>query len=432
VRVQRDTIGSKGGILGGGLLGGLLLVWPGTVAAHTAFQDVAPLSPPLPIEAEVDAVSEDSAAAADLAWSAHFGGVLAAGAFDAPSVEPEALVGAVWAGLGADLLFDNQVSVGVQASLTAFQDHPRTDPRGDALAGAAPGFRSVHKHLAEGGARADMGPRLNVEAAYVYARGPLGELRVGRDSGYAATVAAAPAFAPISLGPADAGLDLTGLGSVVTADQLSGTSTKVSARTARVLGLDLGVSYTPTLEAWAPGTTRRYGPAGVVGAIPDSIWEAGASLELQPPAWDVGIVGAATLSNAAGPTIAGVFEDVETVTANLGLRGRDWYLAAAGLRGDNGWSGPGDRDYQSISVQAGVALPDFNLGLEMAGSTDDLIATDLKTAMISMQKPFEGGHTLTLGLQHGERESGLPTARRTERAFGVFAEWTFDWRSGAN
>lgn len=412
MRVHRFTVGLIGG------LAGLVMCAGGAQA-----RDVMPI-----LQGVAD---PDVAAPPDLDWSFAVGGVLAAGAFDSTNTDPEPIVGAAWADINADLVFDNQVSIGLNLSLAASRNHPRVDPRGDSLEGVAPGFRSVHMDVAQGGPKADMGPRMTVERASIYLNTPFAIVRAGRDMGYAANVAAIPPNAPTSLAPADAGLDLTGLGSVLTRDFSAGASSKITITTQRTLGVDFGVSYTPEIEAAAPGATRRYGPPGALGAQPDSVLEAGASLDLRPPGWEIGIVGAVTISKADGPNVAGLFGDVETMTANFGLRGNDWYVGAAGLVGDNGWSGAGDRDYRSIALHAGVALDGVDLGVEIASGSDDLIDADLHTAMVSARYTLDDVNSLTVGLQSAERESGLAGARKTERAVGVFAEWVVDFRFGA-
>lgn len=380
-----------------------------------------------------------AATAQEFAWEQGGQLVGVGGAFNDDGVEAVALAARFEAFLNGSTLFDNQIEVGVAFGLVGERDHPRADPRGDAdgpfangcsplasgcLGAPVPTYRSIHAGFATGGLAAKRGGRTQLETAYVYVSGPLGEVSLGRQEGVAARFGLRPthgldgAFSAVSASNPE--LDLTGLGAPRLRDTLSGPSAKLTAATVRVLGLQAGVSYTPSLEAAGLDSAKRFAPAGTIGALPDSVWEAALSFSLRPPGAP-NLSAGLTHSRASAERPQADFGAVETSTASVAVSDEGWMIGAAALEGDNGWRGAGERRYRSYGVRGGATLGDWSLGLEIATSKDDLTQTKwtnaVGTASIS---PFEGV-TMTLGLQSVERRPEDGAALRPKRhTSGVF------------
>lgn len=370
-------------------------------------------------------------------WSFEAGGraTLAAGAFSADAAEPESALARAEAWLDGSILFDNQIELGFAIAAAAERDHPRADPRGDAVLGpqinplalpVSPPLRSIHAGLAQSGVPADRGPRAQLETAFIYASNPMGEISLGRQEGIAARFAARPDRIAETLSAADPRLDLTGLGGPRLVDRLSGPSAKLSLTTARVLGLQFGLSYTPDIEAEGLDAAKHRRPINTIGAEPEKVLEAGASFALRLPDWPA-IVAGLTWSRGEGwgpvsrGPANGQFGDVETVAANAQLGFEGWSLGVSALTGDNGWSGAGDRGYTAYAVHAGLDLHDWALGLEIATSSDDLIDLDQDALMLSAVTPITEKLNLMLGVQGARRQgAGLSSAN----ASGVVMEWT--------
>lgn len=363
--------------------------------------------------------------------------VAAVGAFDDDRLaEPFVARGEGW--LTGSLLFDNQVELGVSLGLVAERDNPRADPRGDVVGDCPASFaacpsiagapvRSVWSRGAAAGSPPNRSVRAQLETAFVYASAPFGEVSLGRQEGTASRFDVGAASG--ALAAADPRLDMTGLGAPRTKDTTSGPSAKLSATTARVLGVQLGVSYTPEIEAAGLDAPKRYGPAGSIGFEPGSVWEAGLSFALRPPGWAQVNAGLA-VSKAESDRRERAFEDMSTVTASFSVAEEGWSLGLAALVSDQGWA-PGGGDYRAVSARAGIDVAEWTLGLEMATSSDDLVRVDLKSALVSAARPMGDGATLRLGLQGVERDSptvgagGAREARRNRNS-GAFLEWS--WR----
>lgn len=377
--------------------------------------------------------------ASTIDWKIGGSAVLAGGLYDADGVDPSGLVGRAEGWLTGSTLFDNQVEVGVALGFVAEGDNPRNDPRGDAdgpfasgcspfavgcVGAPIPTYRSIHAAFAEGGVAADRGGRAQLETAYVYVSGPLGEVAVGRQEGVAARFALRPNRGAAALAAADPKLDLTGLGAPRVRDTISGPSAKITATTARVLGVQAGVSYTPGLEAAGVDAAKRFGPERTVGALPGAIWEAGLSFSLRPPGWP-NVAASLTHSRASADVRQAEFGAIETTSASVAIADDTWSLGIAALEGDNGWIGAGERTYRSVAVHGGIDLDAWSLGLEIATSADDLTRTDWESAVGTAAFAVSESLSVTLGLQSVERRPATGSVLRPKRhTQGAFVEFS--------
>jgi hypothetical protein len=404
-----------------------------TVSAAWLATIFAPVAGPALAQEGADPVVAPTPAAPDAALTGTMFAALAAGAFDGVRSDPEAVVGRVELGLKGSLLFEDQTEIGFESRLVVERDSPRTDPRGDAtgftsaLGAPTPSLRAIHMRYATLGQRADRGPRAQLEDAFIFVRNPFGEVSLGRQPGVGAGFARAVRWGRGEIAASDARLDLSGITAPIVIDRLSGVSPKVTVKSSRVLGVQLGLSYTPDVNTAGVDDPARYTPADALGAKPDSALEAAIGFELNLPGTPYLVGAHASYSKASGPRVGGLFDDVETTSASLAFEGPNFSLGLRTLNGDNGWAGGGGaRGYSATAVRAGFSQDGVAYGLEIATSSDNLVNADTRAAVLSATAPLgaEGsGFSITYGLQGIERESSHPAGTdRTERSVGVFVE----------
>lgn len=285
---------------------------------------------------------------------------LLAGGFaqDAPFPE-EPAVGRINAEVYAEKVLNNGVSVKIVFGAAVERDHPRRDPRGGRAGNCpaenplCPGIdgRAARGYLSgftAGGPVDNQDVRTALEQAYVLVRGAYGEFSLGRDEGVAARFSLPP---PNILPAGDllqAPIDLTGFSGLIARNDVSGQSFKLAAATPRLLGLRVGLSYTPALEAQGVDQGYRRGPAQPLTADPRHLVEFGASFDhTWRSGWRTRLAG----SYASGGDATGLaaFERLESWSYGAGLSRASWSFGVSRVGSDNALAGV-RRGYRATSL----------------------------------------------------------------------------------
>lgn len=154
------------------------------------------------------------------------------------------------------------VMIGARGIFRAQRDHP-SRPAGqgqisDTAMAVLPGLFTGLSITPESD---ETGPRGSLEAAYIYVDGGYGEVTLGRDAGVLSRFSEGSVSALSAARLSSPYLDPSGLNAIVTRPDVTGPSAKFSYVTPRILGVRLGASFTPELEA--RGLDRPALPEGV-------------------------------------------------------------------------------------------------------------------------------------------------------------------------
>lgn len=363
-----------------------------------------------------------------------------AGGFD-QAIGPEEVnvVGRATAWLDVTSTFRNGLRLGATFGVAAERDNPLRDPRGGrigdcpvavAVCPSAEGrpVRSYFSGFYTAGPEADRDGRFALEAAYLSLRGGYGEISLGRDEGMASRFSLPPPSVLPAGDPIQGSLDPTGLSGVQTLNDVSGPSAKLTALTPRLLGVRLGLSYTPRLEA--RGTDQGYlrGADQPLTADPRNILEAGASFERT---WANGLRTSLSGSYASGGDRTGLaaFERLQAWSLGGRLEHRGWSIGANRLSSDNGWAlGPGG--YRSITAGAVREKGRWAVMLSGARARDDLARARVSAVTAGARYEITDALDVSGGVSGGRRL--VPVALdgqaldRRETSIGAFA--AFSWR----
>lgn len=270
-----------------------------------------------------------------------------------------------------------------------------------------------YSSLLSGGTRG-LGPRdgdLFVEGAYLFARGGLGSLYLGRDDGIASRLAVTSPSIFRSVRVSDWRTDLTGLNDVHTVNDFSGTATKVTYMPPTglfggVVGqFELGLSYAPRLsecgtDNCAPedGFVVALTPDGAAAAVPTGqAWRdvVEAALYYQN---DIKVDGE-PLALGLGASYVSAREDGAplAVGATPAFALDDYRAYAFGL----------NLNYGPLTI--GGSVKSTNAGLATGDQAEDYLAFDAGVTYETGDWNF----MLGFGAADAERDAGLLVAPRT-------------------
>ncbi|KCZ91757.1 hypothetical protein HJO_11587 [Hyphomonas johnsonii MHS-2] len=338
--------------------------------------------------------------------------------------------------LSTNRVLDNGLEIGAAGRFEVQADHPARAgfsgvPGGGT--GVAGGWQGAFSGLALGPQSEHVGPHGQLEAAYIYAEGGYGEVRLGRDRGVAARFhEGAPGIfgAATTANPV---LDPAGGGYIRTDHDLTGPAAKLSYASPRILGLRAGISFTPRADV--RGLDRD--PERSIPGVPDIRIEsaAEAALNLNRRLRESGIRLQATLAYSradvdAGAAAAPIYGTVETWSAGGSAEFDTVTVGASVLSSNNGVdSGPGD--YSAWTIGATKQAFSLTFGLDYGESQDDLTGLDSEAWSIGASKEVRDGVNLALGYreQDNRQRQILPLRPASQRdsAEGVVLEITLSF-----
>jgi predicted porin len=361
---------------------------------------------------------------------------VAGGVVDADGAEsPEPVAARVDVGGTARVTLDSGLRLGATLEAGAELDQAGRDARGgragDCPAGVADcaGVRSPITGYFAAGLGEDREARGALTRAYVFLEGGWGEVSLGRDDGAAARFSLPTPSVLTRTSLADASLSVTGLAEIVTANDLSGSSTKITLASPRLLGLRAGLSFAPESDAvdLDRGFDQRSGAAASLDA--ENIVEAGLSFART---WRNGLRTEAAVTYLTAEDGSGLtgFDRVESWHAGLRLARGDWRVGAAYLASDNGWAA-GDRGYEGLSVGAvydrGGA---WAWMLEGAAGSDNLLHVDVSGVTAAARYALDDRTDISFGARYETRDSpvviGGVRGGVEESAAGLFLEIASD------
>ena len=170
-------------------------------------------------------------------------------------------------------ILDNGSEVGTRFTLRGSQDNPSRVSGGGQLTNlgrsSIPGIHTDVRF--SDGEFSTVGPRARIETAYMYIDGGYGELSVGRDIGIVARFHEGAKSIFSHARDSDSLLDPSGLSIIRSRLDWSGNSAKISYTTPRLIGIRVGLSYTPSTEA--DGLDRSISRS--IGEEMSDTWEGG-------------------------------------------------------------------------------------------------------------------------------------------------------------
>lgn len=296
----------------------------------------------------------------------------------------------------ADTYLDNGARLRARLSGRVQQDHPMR-PGGNGGFGTedqAPvgGFSGLS--LAR--PVSDPDTKARFELAYLQIDGGLGELRLGKDQGVAARFfEGAPSV--LSHARLDTSLlDPTGLSVVRTRHDLTGTSTKFSYATPRLLGVRGGVSFTP--DAQADGLDRTVSDtAGMLSPDLDSALELALNLSRRLPARRVRFDAALAWSRTdlTSPALAYSHKTMETLSGGGWFDLNGWRLGGSILTSGNGLKGG---DYTAWRLGLGSQWQDYDWSLNYAEAEDTALSLTSEGWRLGMGRALAKSTRISLGL----------------------------------
>lgn len=286
-------------------------------------------------------------------------------------------------------VFENGLIMGAAGRVEIQKDHPsRAGFSGNIGSGHdLPVGQGAFSGLSAVANPEKIGPRGQLEEAYIWFSGGYGEVRIGRDDGIAARFyEGAPTtlmFAPI----VNASLDPTGRNFIQTRHDLTGPAAKITATSPRILGVRAGFSYTP--EADVRGLdrdpTRSLSDGGqldlqnaveiaanVTRRLPDGGPRIQANL-----AWSQ-----ADLSRLSEET------SVETLSTGASIEGEKWEIGVSFLASDNGFDRTSG-DYTAWHVGAARNWKAWKIGIGYGEATDDGASLESDAWDIAVAKYIE-------------------------------------------
>ncbi|MEM8634096.1 MAG: porin [Pseudomonadota bacterium] len=328
--------------------------------------------------------------------------VASPGREDAGEVDSEPVLGDTRAELRFEKVLESGAEIGARIGGRAQFDHPARQGfsgrigDGTVAAGTAGLLpRGAFTGLTVGGPLEDDGFEIELETAFVYIDGGYGELLAGRDVGIARRFhEGAPSVFRLHRG-VNASLDTSGVATVLTRNDLTGPSAKVSYASPRILGVRLGGSYTPDVNV---GGVDRDPERSVPGVAEPRLSQAfemafNASRRLGDAGVRVDVYGAfgrADVDTLPGDIDLGTLQ-VWSTGGNLEwerLRfGADW------LTTDNG----GGR-YRAWSIGLGADWRGFAWSGGFGRSRDDLTGIDGETWHIGLSRDLWERWSVAVGI----------------------------------
>ncbi|MGB3626356.1 MAG: porin [Henriciella sp.] len=325
-------------------------------------------------------------------------------------VDNEALLYEVSLDNRVEKVLASGLQVSGRLTLRGQRDHPlRPGFLGDFDAGNNP--TGAYSGLSSSAPGDETGARGSVEAAYIEFDGGYGEARIGRDRGVASRFYEG---APSALSHARLNnpyLDPNGIKTIRTNHDLTGPSAKLSYASPRILGLRVGGSYTPDMEA--EGLDRQSGPTDISNAF-----EVAANLSRRLNQFDTRVQASLAWSTADVEAPLGAAQDgVETVSTGLSFEFPAFTLGGSWLSSDNGFE---FGDYEAWEIGAGFDVGETELSLNYGESSDDLVSQSSKAISVAAAREITDELKLALAYQDEEVE----TAGGTRSGAGFVVEIT--------
>lgn len=324
-------------------------------------------------------------------------------------------------GFDANRVLDNGLEIGTVVRIDADMDQGQ---RGgfsgivaDPIAGTS-ALTGAFSGLGRSSGFEDHGARGALQAAYIYAEGGYGEVRLGRDEGVAKRFAqGAPSlFSTLSLHAPR--LDPDGGAIVRTDHDLTGPGAKISYATPRIVGLRGGLSFTP--EADTGGLDRD--PArtlpGTAALSLSNATEASLSFNHRFRESGVRLRGSAAWSRAdvdVAPTAPATYGEVDTWSLGANLEWKDTVIGTSWLGSDNGLDSVSG-DYTAWTF--GLTQKAFGLtwGAEYGEASDDAAGVEGDSWRAGIGKSLNEHAAFTLGYRKDKLAPGGSAA--TPRSLG--------------
>jgi hypothetical protein len=295
--------------------------------------------------------------------------------------------------LAGETVLDNGVTVTLDLEARLRFDRPRADT-------LSPGPQTADPRIAAA-----------VEIASIALAGPLGEARIGFDTGAASRLDARPPRVLNQVFAASSGLDPTGLGVAQSRNDASGTSFKATALSPRWLGVRLGASYTPAANR--PGVDYVSAPLRPGGPPVREIAEAALSVQRRLNGGPDIRAAITALSAEVGPgeraQSLGVGLEADTGKWSGGARWRSANPAAAGAR--------------ASALEASLVRrwgEGWSAGLEYAETTGG--GPRARSGLIALRRSLPSGVDLGVGLLTSRARPSSAAAAPSPRAYGIVLE----------
>ncbi|MEL6257641.1 MAG: porin [Pseudomonadota bacterium] len=330
--------------------------------------------------------------------------VFSPGRDDAGDIEAERALYELGASLSVDGVLDNGAEVGLRIVGRVQRDHPaRSGFSGNLGITTADVARGAFSGLTASVSQEDASVRAQLEAAYIYIDGGYGELLAGRDLGVSARFfeGAPNVFSHARVDTPY--LDSTGIVTSRTLNDLTGPSFKVSYAAPRLLGVRLGVSVTPEVEARGLDRDPERNVGGVESIDLGPAWEAAISVSRPLP-------GRGPRLRAYGAVSGGQVEnrrDVTTWSLGGNLEWTRFSLGGSWLTSNNGGGGR----YTAWTGGVGYEVLGLDWSATYSESRDDLAGLRGDGWSFGARRKFADFFEIAAGLQ----EQGLRRAndRRT-------------------
>jgi predicted porin len=282
--------------------------------------------------------------------------------------------------------------------------------------------------LARGADADDRGGELLVEAAYLYAEGGYGEVRLGQDYGIGERFfeSGPQLFQTAMLINAD--FDPTGLALIRTEADFTGPALRASYASPRLLGLRAGLSYaaqSPDRDLVRDGLRSADGDT-----VPraDDIFELGLNLSRRLPVSGVRLRGALGWSTASvsRSLVPGEQSRLEVFSAGGSVAVSDFEFGASGLSSNNGFRDGGR--YTAWTASAAYDFGHFRLVGEYGEARDRRAAIESDSWNAGISRKIHPGITLAGGWRRtdtrlrGDFAAAIP--ERRVNAEGIVIEIT--------
>ena len=336
-------------------------------------------------------------------------------------------------GLSTNRVLDSGLEIGAVGRVEVQRDYPGRAgfsgvPDGGA-GGGSEGWQGAFSALATGAEREHVGPRGQLEQAYVYAEGGYGEVRLGRDKGVAARFHEGAPSVFVKASTANPVLDPTGQAYVRTDHDLTGPALKLSYASPRILGVRAGASFTPTADV--RGLDRD--PARKVGGNPQVSVESASevavnvSRKLRESGVRLQAALAYSLADVSSAITPDIYGTVETWSAGASAEFDTLTIGASLLNSDNGVeTGPGDYSAWTLGVTKQAFSLDF--GVDYGKASDDLTGLETKSWSFGAAKELREGMRIAGGYRSQTvryRRVGLvPLPPNRDSADGIVLEIT--------
>lgn len=347
---------------------------------------------------------------------------LSPGRSDSGSSDAEVGLGQIGGELRVERVLDNGAEIGARLGAKLQFDHPArqgfSGRLGEGVISADLLPRGAFTGLTLGGPLEEDSVEIELETAFVYIDGGYGNLVLGRDVGVARRFhEGAPSVFRLHKG-VNASLDTSGIATVLTRNDLTGPSAKVSYATPRILGVQLGASYTPSANTGGVDRDPQSRVPGVAEPRLDNAVEAAinASRRFRKSGIRVSLYGAYGRADVETEPF-----DVDLGTLDVWSTGgfvewKDIEFGADWLTTDNA----GGR-YRAWSLGVGAALFGFNWSGGFGRSEDDLTGIDGETWHFGLSREVFDKITFALGIDQNRLEFADKAA---DSSFGPVIEIT--------